>query len=96
MQMTHALPAELTIYTVGELAPQLAGWLPDASSSLQVDASRVTEVDTAGLQLLIALSQHCRRQGHRLALLNAARPLVQAAHSLGLQPLLGPDLGDTP
>lgn len=93
MPTPHTLPRELTIYTVGELAPQWAGWLADASGPLPVDASQVSEVDTAGLQLLLALAQSCQQRGHTLTLLDAARPLVQAAEALGLHTLIAPSEG---
>ena len=95
MSTPHALPSELTIYSVGELSPQLAGWLSDASGSLRVDASQVAEVDSAGLQLLMALAQSCEQRGHTLALLEPPHPLVQAAQALGLQTLFASAQGAT-
>ena len=62
MPEPNVLPPELTIYTVGEWHPRLLDWVgsgPEADAvddTLQLDAAAVTEVDAAGLQLLVSLA----------------------------------------
>ena len=97
MNISIQLPAELTIYTVGELHPQ---WLAAATSAqaaggtdderCNVDASQVQEVDTAGLQLLLSLSRLIHRQRRSLHLLNASEVLQRACTALGATALLQP------
>nr|WP_176256750.1 STAS domain-containing protein [Derxia lacustris] len=90
-----ALPAELTIYMVAELAPQwlasLDGLSHDdaADDSFAVDAAAVAEVDAAGLQLLVALANQLTRDGWTLRLARPSPTLAQACALLGLDALLG-------
>ncbi len=98
MQPTRSLPAELTIYTVGELQPQWLAWLgtdaaadaagDDAVDDFAVDASAVAEVDAAGVQLLVSLSRSLGRQQRSLALVAPSDALASACARLGLTSLV--------
>ncbi len=55
------LEGELTIHTAASQAPHLLGALEE-KSTLRVRLAGVTELDTAGLQLLLMI----RREGQRL------------------------------
>lgn len=86
-----ALPAELTIYTVGELHPQWLAWLGqctagagDATRPAAVQGAAVDQVDGAGLQLLLALQRSLGEHGHRLAIEAPSDVLRQGCESLGL------------
>ncbi len=54
-----------------------------------VDAAAVVEVDSAGVQLLLALSTELAGLRRALLLLNPSAPLTAALESLGLGDLLG-------
>ena len=89
MPSALALPAELTIYTAGETRPQWLAWLAaDDAESLQVDASGVTEVDAAGVQLLVALDRALAAQHRGLHLQGPSPALRGACERLGLTGLL--------
>jgi anti-anti-sigma regulatory factor len=91
MPDTLALPAELTIYTVGEWSARCLGWIgPEdpLDGALRVDASAVAEADAAGVQLLISLANGLARCDRRLVLAGASRPLAHAATTLGAEFLL--------
>ena len=129
MARTLELPAELTIYTVGELRPQWLSWLgeesavagrggdatptaldeaaidsdegegPEASApeptevdetTCLADGAAVDQVDAAGLQLLVALSNLLEREQRTLRVVRASRPLGEACEALGLGALLAP------
>lgn len=98
MTPSHCLPAELTIYTVGELRPLWLSWLAEvrgeahgdevSDEAFAVDAAGVGEVDAAGMQLLLSLSK-AMDQEHRVLKLHAAsRPLAAACAALGTSALL--------
>lgn len=83
------LPAELTIYTVGELRPQWLAWLAglgntDALVEAPVDGAAVDQIDAAGVQLLMALSRSLRAVDRPLHLVNASPLLATACEALGL------------
>lgn len=61
------LQGELTIYTAGETKEQLMGALAKADA-LEVDLAGVTEIDTAGVQLLILAKREAADQGKRLTM----------------------------
>lgn len=54
-----------------------------------VDAAAVTEVDSAGVQLLLALSNELAGMRRALLLLNQSTPLSDALSALGLTALFG-------
>ena len=100
----HSLPAELTIYTVGELCQRWLAWLAtvrdDAAAdqaheeAFEVDAAAVGEVDAAGVQLLLALSKSLGQEHRVLKLRHASRPLAAACAALGASALLADPLFD--
>lgn len=82
------LPAELTIYTAGELHPQWLAWLAWLAASdtaAAVEADAVDQVDAAGVQLLLALQRALAGRGRPLALHNPSAALQAACAALGLQ-----------
>jgi ABC-type transporter Mla MlaB component len=92
-----SLPAELTIYTVAALQPEglvaLGGSADGAAAAgpapARVAADRVAEIDAAGLQLLLSLSNALARRHRRLHLVDPSRALVAACAALGVTSLLG-------
>lgn len=67
---------EMTIYTATEIKLRLMEALTRAER-LEVDLSAVTEVDTAGVQLLILAKQEAVRLGKSLHYLNHSVPVVE-------------------
>ncbi len=60
-----ALEGAVTIYVVQELKAQLLAGVRD-NAELRLDLSQVTELDSAGLQLLYLAKREAIRQGHAL------------------------------
>lgn len=104
MTPSHPLPAELTIYTVGELRSLWLTWLAEARAeattanthddTFTVDAAAVGEVDAAGVQLLLSLSKSLDQEHRALKLHAASRPLAAACAALGASALLADPLID--
>ena len=91
MEPSFSLPAELTIYTVGELFPQCQVWMhADARSELPVQAQDVAEVDAAGVQLLLAWSRTLVAGQRCLQLVAPSAALVAACAALGVDGLVRP------
>lgn len=85
MTAPHALPAELSIYTVGELRAQCLGWMGEHSGApLALQASAVDQVDAAGLQLLVSLSTSLEQLHQHLQLCEPSGALSAACAALGL------------
>lgn len=83
------LPAELTIYTVGELHPQWITWLsetaaPGAEGIAEVQAGAVDLVDAAGVQLLLSLQRALAAMGRRHRITGASSALAAGCAGLGL------------
>lgn len=88
MQAPCVLPAELTIYTISELYAQCVGWVhapvtEDNDVCLSVNADSVAEVDAAGVQLLLSLSNSLTAQRRRLQLIAPSQALRAACAALG-------------
>jgi anti-anti-sigma regulatory factor len=98
-----ALPSELTIYTLSTLREEWLGWIGKiakprkaaAAKPWLLDASRVDEVDAAGVQLLLSLSHSLAAKNRRLQLVNSSTPMVNACHGLGATMLLALDTANT-
>jgi ABC-type transporter Mla MlaB component len=82
-----ALPAALDIRQIAETFEALRSAVNCGVDS--IDASRVTTVDTAGLQLLIAAGRTAAAHGRALRWVDASSTLVEAATRLGVAGVLG-------
>lgn len=84
------LPSELTIYTAAETHGVLLKWLDQdpADKAWAVSAQAVSQVDAAGLQLLVSLQHSLRARGQQLRVMQASEALRKACLSLGLMGLL--------
>ena len=91
---TPKLPGDVTIYGVGALRSRFAEWLEELpndrlaaaleNTPLCVDASAVSEVDAAGVQMLIALSKSLGARSRALQLVNPSGLLTDALETLGV------------
>lgn len=91
MSTPLVLPAELTIYVVGELREPWLAWLEAAVAAGEdapVAGQAVEEVDAAGLQSLLALARSLQAHGLALRIENPSEPLLQACRRLGAGHLL--------
>lgn len=90
-----ALPAELTIYTVSELRPQWLSWLAAMEAAaladeVTVEAAAVSEVDAAGVQMLISLNAKLASRHQSMRVLSPSSTLVKACAELGVAALVEP------
>ncbi|OZI31498.1 hypothetical protein CAL29_26755 [Bordetella genomosp. 10] len=87
---TLRLDGELTIYTAQEVRQRLSQALaPDAAPApLCVDLGGVTELDTAGVQLLLAARALAHARQRELRLGGLAAPLREVVALLGLDGVL--------
>ena len=84
MQASCVLPAELTIYTISELHAQCVSWIDEYNDvGLCVGAEAVAEVDAAGIQLLLSLSNSLAAQKRHLQLITPSPALKTACVALG-------------
>jgi anti-anti-sigma regulatory factor len=93
-----ALPAELCIHGAAALHGQMRAALGAACAAQSPDAlhlsgADVEEVDTAGLQLLVALAHAARERAVALRLHDASEPLKRAIAAFGLEAFLTPSEG---
>lgn len=86
---TRRLAGELTVYTVGEYASQIAGWM-QSGGDIAVDLSEVTEIDAAGVQLLAFMRREAERTGTAVTLAPVSDAVDDALATLGLEALLSP------
>lgn len=78
----------LDIASVQQLKPRLAKSLA-RGSSIELKADQVEKADTAGLQLLLAVSHQAAAQGGRIIWKKPTEKLLEAARLLGLSSELG-------
>jgi ABC-type transporter Mla MlaB component len=86
------LAGELNIPVAAERLPELqalAAACPPGAAC-EIDVGRITEVDSAGVQLLLALRRSLARQGSPLALTSVRTALAQALATYRLDDTLAP------
>jgi anti-sigma B factor antagonist len=67
---------EMTIYTASDNKLQLVAAL-ETGKVLEIDLAQVTEIDTAGLQLLILAKQELRRRDQALRITGHSAAVVE-------------------
>jgi anti-anti-sigma regulatory factor len=82
------LPNELCVPAVAALRLACLEWLDAQDADELVDASRIDEVDAAGVQLLVALSHALASRGRSLRLQAPSDPLRDACRTLGAHALI--------
>ncbi len=83
-----ALEGELTIYRAAELKPLLLAALP-GTGPIELNLAEVSEVDTAGLQLLMLLRREAQALGRALHLRSPSLAMVEALELLDLAAWFG-------
>ncbi len=78
------LPPRCTLGDADDLKLRLVGTLDTDGDDVTVDASAVTQVGTAVLQLLLALKIDLQRQGRALRWQSPSQPFVAAVQRLFL------------
>lgn len=63
---TLAIEGEMTIFFAAEQKPQLLNFLAKRGKEFELNLANVSEIDTAGLQLLILLKREAARTGKTL------------------------------
>jgi anti-sigma B factor antagonist len=79
---------EMTIYTVLEQKNILVDQLK-AEKVLQLDLSKVSEIDSAGMQLLIFMKQEAIRLNNQFSLVHHSQAVVEVIELLGLTSFFG-------
>ncbi|HJV52080.1 MAG TPA: STAS domain-containing protein [Noviherbaspirillum sp.] len=85
------IEGELTIYQAGELKQTLQAALQQGDA-LEIDLSAVGEIDTAGVQLLIAAKKSAQAAGKELRLVAHSDAVVEAFELLDLGGYFGDPL----
>ena len=85
------IEGELTIYQAAELKPLLAAALQQGDV-LEIDLSAIGEIDTAGIQLLIAAKKSAQAAGKQLRLVAHSDAVVEAFELLDLGGYFGDPL----
>ncbi len=82
------LSDNLTIYQALDIKSRLLGAL-EGYSGLELDLSRVGEIDTAGIQLLILAKREAARQGKSLAIVAHSPAVSQTIDFCNLTAFFG-------
>jgi anti-sigma B factor antagonist len=82
------LEGEMTIYHACELKEQMSEWL-EQPQEIEMDLSGVSEIDSAGLQLLIAAKQASQAKGRSLHLLFHSQAVLDAIELCNLSGFFG-------
>lgn len=87
-QGSLAIEGEMTIYTAEELKAGLIGMLKECNE-LELDLSRVTELDSAGQQLLVLAKLESMIESKTLRLVRHSPAVVEVIDLCGLAGFFG-------
>lgn len=81
-----SIEGELSIYRAAELAQALQAWAAALPASVlpSLDLSAVTEMDSAGLQLLLSLRKTLQAQGQELCIAQASEAVREVLAMTGV------------
>jgi anti-anti-sigma factor len=82
------LDGELTIYRAAELKPLIVDALP-AGGTLEIDLRGVSEIDSAGVQLLMLAKREARARGGELRLAGHSPAVLEVFELLDLAAFFG-------
>ena len=83
MSHTLRIEGELTIYRAAELKETLLAAVA-AHAALDVDLTAVTELDTAGVQMLLVAKRSAAASGHAMRLMGHSAPVIDVFEHLDL------------
>jgi anti-anti-sigma factor len=83
-----AIRGEMTIYSALEQKQQLAEHFK-SPQQIQIDLAGVTEIDSAGLQLLMFYKQKATQRGGKLTLVQHSEAVVEVLELLDLSTYFG-------
>jgi anti-anti-sigma factor len=78
----------MTIYNAGEIKAQLMNALATAKI-LELDLSRVSEMDTAGFQLLVMAKRESQRDGRTLRIVSLSQPVREVIDFYNMDAFFG-------
>lgn len=87
--MQLSIKDDMTIYNVESLKETLLGYCHSGTRELQLDLSAVTEMDSAGLQLLLVLKVESQKRGFILRLLRHSEAVIEVFELLKLSMYFG-------
>lgn len=83
---TLTIEGELTIYTAAKRKPELLAFL-NSGEDLEMNLAGVTDIDSAGLQILILLKRDAEQAGKKLSFVMHSKIVLEV---LELANLIGP------
>lgn len=91
-----AIEGEFSIYRAAELAHALQAWWPQAceAGAVALDLSHVSEMDSAGLQLLLSAQRSALAQGLNFQITAASDAAAQVLQLCALQSWLPAEAGE--
>jgi anti-sigma B factor antagonist len=81
---SYAVEGEMTIYRAAELCASLQAALKEGDGDLAIDLSAVTEIDSAGVQLLLAAGKTATAAQRLLRLAGHSPAVAEVFGVLGL------------
>lgn len=85
---TAKVEGEMTIYTAAEIKPTLIALL-DGCNEAELDLSQVSEIDSAGLQLLLLTKREASEAGKQLRFVRHSPAVVECLDLCNLAAVFG-------
>lgn len=83
------LSGELSIYAVSDLKKDLDSILSETTNEIHINLIQVSRIDTAGIQVLIALKKECIRNNRTIKIIDHSEPVIACIELYGLMGYFG-------
>ena len=83
----YALGESISVFNCIEVQEELLQYV-GGTEKCQIDAASLTDIDTAGLQLLISLKKHCDSNGLSMEVINMQESILTLLNKLSLEAIL--------
>lgn len=93
MNPHFTLPEDVIVDDLASVALQLEAVLIDSPATIEIDATKLEMVDTAGMQVLYAFVRDAHKMGKRVEWHGMPAHVVEAARLLGMTDVLGDGFG---
>jgi anti-anti-sigma factor len=87
-QQRVRVDGEMTVYTCSQLKPELLAQVTQHADATELELSRVTEMDTAGLQILLMALRHASDLGREMRVVSPSRAVTEVLELCRLTDLI--------
>ncbi len=84
----YSIGESISVFNCIDVQEELLTYVDDCNKQCQIDATLLTDIDAAGLQLLISMKKYCDRKNLSFEMVNLQEQLFTLFTKLSLETML--------